>query len=200
MKTRIFSIAAILTIVLGVGNLTYAADKKGEAGTVVTDVRRIYNIEVHGNVELYVSNATTDQVKVYNRYYAEHALVQSEGGVLRITSYNAEKLVVWVTASDLRSITAYDNSEVKSFGKLSSIDLDVKLHNNALANLSLDAYSAKIKLSDHAKANIDGSAEKCEVRYDRSSTVNNINFTATQFSKAVNEEEKGKIDDQLVTL
>src|ERR1700712_3950714 len=104
MKTKIFSFVTIAAIVLGIGNNTFAATKdsaaknNNEVSTVLTNVSKINKIEVRGNVELFVSDGANDQVKVYNRYYSESALVQSQKGVLRITSYSAQKLVVWVTA------------------------------------------------------------------------------------------------------
>ena len=105
MKTKFFSIITILVVVLGFSKSTYASSLK-DAYTVLNDISAINKIEVHGNVELYISDATTDQVKVYNKYYSESALVQSKNGVLRITSYKNERLVVWVSANDLRSISA----------------------------------------------------------------------------------------------
>jgi len=190
MKTKFLSIAAIITLALGIQNTTFAATNRDEISTVLTDIHQINKIEIHGNVELFVSSASTDQVKVYNKYYAEHALVQNRNGVLRISSYSNEKLVVWVSAADLRGITAYDNAEVKSFGQLSAIDLEVKLYNTASANLDLDAYSAKFMLNDRAKANLNGTANIAEIRYDRSATVNNGNLVAGAFTKAVNENSK----------
>jgi hypothetical protein len=125
MKTSIFTILAIVALAVGSTNSSFASVKNDnkEVSTVLTNISQISKIEVHGNVELYVSDGNTDQVKVYNQYYAESALVQSQNGVLRISSYKAEKLVVWVTANDLRAISAYDNAAVKSFGSLSKIDL-----------------------------------------------------------------------------
>ncbi|KAF1856317.1 hypothetical protein Lal_00049317 [Lupinus albus] len=107
----------------------------------------------------------TDKVKVYNKYYAESALVQSRNGVLRISSYAGEKLVVWVTVNDLRFIEAYDNASVTSFGKLSKIELDVNLHNGATADLKLDAYKANITVNDAAKAQLAGNVNDCNLRY-----------------------------------
>src|SRR5262249_38719719 len=119
MKTKILSIVAIAAIALGIGNTAFAAQKdsaaknNAEISTVLANVTKINKIEVRGNVELYVSDGEADQVKVYNKYYAESALVQSQNGVLRISSYSDQKLVVWIKATDLRAITAYDNAEVK---------------------------------------------------------------------------------------
>ena len=116
---------------MAAGNGSVAKKSKTEVSTVLNNISKISKIEVRGNVELYISDSETDQVKVYNKYYEQSALVQSQNGVLRITSYADQKLVVWIKAADLRAITAYDNAEVRSFGKLSAIELEVNLHNNA---------------------------------------------------------------------
>src|ERR1700743_785784 len=103
MKTNILTLATVAAIVLGIGTTTLAADKKDsanthEVSTVLTNVSKINKIEVRGNVVVYVSDNDADQVKVYNKYYQETALVQSQNGTLRISSYTDQKLVVWVKA------------------------------------------------------------------------------------------------------
>ncbi|MBS1525899.1 MAG: DUF2807 domain-containing protein [Bacteroidetes bacterium] len=190
MKTTILTLATIATLVLSAGTKSFAAGKSAakndEVSTVLTDVNRISKIEVHGNVELFVSNDESDQVKVYNRYYSESALVQSRNGVLRISSYAPQKLVVWVKASDLRAITAYDNAEVKSVGKFSQIDLDVTLRDNASANLNLDAFSAKVTVADHAKADLSGTTQEFTLNRDVTSSVNKYSLVAANESDSAN--------------
>ncbi|HEY5391886.1 MAG TPA: hypothetical protein VIJ57_07220 [Hanamia sp.] len=85
MKTQIITLFTALVLSAGIAKTTYAATAKKENATVLTGVAAISKIEVHGNVEVYISDGATDQVKVYNKYYAESALVQSANGVLRIT-------------------------------------------------------------------------------------------------------------------
>ena len=197
MKTAIITIFSALVLVSGIANSTYAATAKNDNNTytVLTDISAINKIEVHGNVELYVSDASSDQVKVYNKYYSESAVVQSKNGVLRITSYKAEKLVVWVSANDLRSISAYDNAEVRSFGKISKIEFDVDLHDNASAKLNLDAYSANVTVKDNAKADLNGSATELNLNRDLDSNVQSKNFTAVHYR-----ENKTAINNDLADL
>jgi hypothetical protein len=173
MKTSVITIAAIAVLAFGTVNLSNAATKNNnDAAVVLNNVSKINKIEIHGNVQVFVSDGTSDQVKVYNKYYSENALVQSENGVLRISSYTKDKLVVWVTANDLRSISVYDNAEVKSFGKLSVINLDVNLYNSSSATLDLDSYSASINVNDRAKANLSGTLTDCDLQYSAQTTVN----------------------------
>jgi hypothetical protein len=196
MKTQIITLFTALVLASGIAKTTYADTAKNETVTVLTGISAINKIEVHGNVQLYISDGSADQVKVYNKYYAERALVQSRNGVLSISSYKAEKLVVWVTAADLRSVSAYDNAEVRSFGELSKIEFDVDLHNNATAKLSLDAFSTNVTLSDNAKADLSGFANEFSLKNSFGSKVNRNNFTAVHFT-----ENKAAVeDDDLVTL
>jgi hypothetical protein len=184
MKTIILTTAIVLVTVFGINKSTYAAtNKDDQAYTILTGVSNINKIEVHGNVELYVSDGASDQIKVYNKYYKESALVQNQNGTLCISSYKTEKLVVWVTASDLRSLAVYDNAQVKSFGKLSVIDLDVELYNNALAQLNMDAFQANITLNDNAKANIAGYISLGELKYNRISVLNTANLVTENMKK-----------------
>jgi hypothetical protein len=186
MKTQAIAILTVLVIVFGIGNSTQAAvNNNNNAGIVLTDISKINKIEVYGNVQVYISNGPADQVKVYNRYYAESALVQSQKGVLRISSYKAEKLVVWVTVNDLSSITAYDNADVRSFGNLSTIELDVKLYNNASADLKLDTYSAHVTMNNRAKADLSGTVTEYSLIHDRASSVNRTNLVAERSTEVL---------------
>ncbi|HZX59306.1 MAG TPA: DUF2807 domain-containing protein [Mucilaginibacter sp.] len=186
MKKSIATIAIALAAVFGISQSSFAATGSTEEAITLAEVTKINKIEIHGNVELFVSDASTDQVKVYNQYYANNALVQDQNGVLRITSYASQKLVVWVSVSDLRKLSVYDDAEVKSFGKLSAIELDVKLYNNAKAQLDLDSYSATISLSDRAKADLTGTVTTGIIRYDKSSYLNVTNLSADNVVKKVN--------------
>jgi hypothetical protein len=172
MKTNLIAIFTVIVTVLGITNSTYAAVDNNNKGVVLTDISNINKIEVYGNVQVYVTTGAADQVKVYNQYYTESALVQSQKGVLRISSYKTEKLVVWVTAKELTSITAYDNADIKSFGNLSAIELDVKLYNNASADLKLDAYSTRVTMNDRSKANLSGNVTEYSLVHNIASSVN----------------------------
>ena len=201
MKTRIFSLIAIAAVVLGVSNTTLAATKDSAANnsevSTVLKVSKISKIEVRGNVELYVTDGAEDQVKVYNRYYSESALIQNNNGTLRISSFADQKLVVWVKAEQLSSIAAYDNAEVKSFGKISPLEMEVTLHDNAYAKLDVDGYSMNITVSNRAKADLSGSLDQCNLKYDRSAYVNSTNFAAAHMTRTTDGVTK---NDELVIL
>jgi hypothetical protein len=110
-------------------------------------------------------------------------MVQDENGVLRITSYNADKLVVWVTVNNLAELSAFDNAEVESFGNFSSLDIDVKLFNHASAKLDLDAITAKVTLNDHAKAELGGTINDAALKYNSALDINIVSLAAAKLSK-----------------
>jgi hypothetical protein len=186
MKTTILTIAIAVSTLFGISQSTYAATRNTQTiSTLLTDVSNISEIEVHGNVQLYLSDGTTDKVKVYNNYYAENAMVQDQNGVLRISSYSPEKLVVWVTVSQLAKLTAFDNAEVKTFGKFSTIDLDVKLFNHASAKLDVDTFTTTISLNDRTMADLTGNVTEGKVEFTPSSFANTTNLTASHLVKTV---------------
>jgi hypothetical protein len=186
MKKSILTLAIALSSVLGINGAALAANKGHDEVTVLTDINHISKIEVHGNIELYLSDGITDNVKVYNSYYSENALVQNQNGVLKISSYKAEKLVVWITVSNLSDLSVYDNSQVKSFGKLSALELNVNLHNDASAQLNMDAYAVNMKLNDHAKADLEGTISQAQFGYDYSTSLNITNLCSEHLVKKSN--------------
>ncbi len=198
MKTRILTLIALTVLSTGITKTVNAATSNAAVVTTLTDISTITKIEIHGNVEVYVSNGAKDQVQVYNKYYSESALVQSTNGVLRISSYTPEKLIVWVTANDLRSITAYDNSEVRSFGQLSGIELNINLHNMAAAKLDINSFNTTITLADHAKADLSGTAENFELNHNMASTIQNSNLAAKHFRDKLTGTPVAAINEEVI--
>ena len=185
MKKSILTLAIAIVTVLVVSQSAFAGNKEREAVTVLTEISNISKIEVHGNVELYLSDGATDQVKVYNKYYSENALVQNPNGVLKISSYKAEKLVVWVTVSNLFNLSVYDDAQVKSFGRLSALELNVTLYDNASAQLNMDAYAVNVKVNDRAKADIEGTTTEANLICDYSAFLNISNLNSEHLVKKI---------------
>lgn len=186
MKTTILTTAIALSIVFGVSRPAQATTGgKTEVSTVLTEISSISEIEVRGNVQLYLTSSNEDKVKVSDDYYTDGALVQQHDGILRITSYTTEKLVVWVSVNNLSKLSVFDNAVVKSFGKFSAIDLDVNLHNNALARLDMDVFDASFTLTGRAKADLSGFVENSTLKYDRSSYLNVAGFTVVHLTETV---------------
>ena len=177
MKSKIsIWILSIGLLTLSAKN-TYATVNTSSNYTVLNDIKAINKIEVRGNVQLFISDNAPDQVTVYNKYYAETALVQSRNGVLRISSYSTEKLVVWIKSESLQAVSAFDNAEIRSFGQLSKIEFNVDLHNKATANLDLDAFSVNVTLRDESTIALHGRVEEFGMNRNLNTFVVNNDFS-----------------------
>jgi len=187
MKSIFLTFITLLTIVTvsttSASAATNNTNDNTKTGTLVTEAANFSKIEVRGNVAVYITNGEANTVRVYNNYYGESALVQNQNGVLRISSYAKDQLVVYVTAAELRALSVYDNAVVKSYDRFSSIELDVNLYNNATAQLNLEAYQATINVNDRAKADLSGNVTQCNMNINQASTVNSTNFMAEHLTK-----------------
>jgi hypothetical protein len=176
MKTKFTTIIAAVALLVST-NITNA---KADNGAVeLTQAGHISKIEASGNVEVYITNGKQDGVKIYNDYYSDNAMVQNDEGVLRIASYKTDALVVVVTVTDLRAITANDNAIVKSYkGVLSALSLDIQLNDKAIASLDMNAVAANIAVKDDAKADLSGMVENYHLDYSKTSSVNKTELEA----------------------
>lgn len=189
MKTTILTFATMLATVFGISNSALAsAVKHQKVSAVLPGASKINKIEVHGNVQLYVSDGTVDNVKIYGSNHKGGQLMFDNEGVLRISSYQAQKLVVWVTVTNLCSLAAYDNADVRSFGLLSAIELNIRVYDNASAELNLDVYQAYISLNGHAKADLAGNIDETELDDNSASFANTTNLISAHIVKTRNSE------------
>jgi hypothetical protein len=197
MKTRIVTLITLLTIILSV-TIASAATKNNNGNQTAVSVatNNITKIEASGNVEVYIVNGDKDAVKVYDKYYAKNALVQDKEGILRISSYTADKLVVLVTVADLRAITVSDNASVKSYGTLSAIELNVVLNNNASAQLKLNALAANFTVNNRSTANISGSVNDYIVSYSQSSTINKTGLVAANITEVNTTKQAARLAEE----
>jgi len=162
MKTQILkmmalTVTAFVVIIISSSKKTKAAEKKVVV-TELKDVRNIHKISVMGNVELYLTQGTEENLKVYNNYYSRNALVQWENGELRISSFEKEKLTVHITVANLSSLEASGESRVETTNELSAIDLDIQLKDNATAAVQAKAINVSSTLTGQARLDLAGEA------------------------------------------
>ena len=160
MKTSIKNlIASLLTTVVLTSSAFASSDEPKNTITVLNQVKNISKLVVSGNVEVFLIQASTESVKVYDSYYSKNALVQQEQGVLRISSFQKETLKVAVYVNNLSSIQASDNATVKTFGKVSFLNLDVILKDNASADIEANTVSLYTSVKDSASLTLSGATE-----------------------------------------
>ena len=157
MKTSIKTLfATALTVVVLTGSAFASTDIVSNNVTVLNQVKNINKIEVNGNVEVILVQAATESVKVYDSYYSKNALVQEKNGVLRISSFQKEKLTVAVYVRELSSIDVADNASVKTFGKVGFVALTINLKDQATANINANTISLTTSVKDNAVLKLSG--------------------------------------------
>ncbi len=179
MKTKFTTIIA--TVALLISTITIA--KANDGAVTLTSAGPINKIEASGNVEVYITNGKEDGIKVYNDYFGENAMVQNEDGTLRIASYKNDALIVLVTVTDLRAITANDNAIVKSYNGLSALSLNIDLNDKAIASLDVNAVAANITVNDDARADLYGTIENYHLDYSATASVNKNELQAYSSSE-----------------
>ena len=162
MKTTIKNLIAAgitATVLLGTTVAAKAAIAPAKS-TVLSSIKNVNRIAISGNVELILIQDSEESVKVYNDYYANNALVQHENGTLRISSFGTEKLTVVAHVKNLSSITAADQSTIKTYGKFDLLTLNITLKDQAKAAIDVNAVSVTTDISGDAKLNLSGNTEE----------------------------------------
>jgi len=156
---NIITASLAAAVVLGSSIAAKAAD--GENNTaIISSVKKINKIAVSGNVEVILLQDIADQVKVYNDYYANNALIQEKDGLLRISSYNRDKLIVEIHVKNLSAIELEDKSTIKTYGSFYLLGLDIALRDQAKADMKINTTQLTVNVGDEAQLSLAGTAEE----------------------------------------
>lgn len=158
--------------------ITKNANNTTQVVTVLNEVKNISKIVASGNVEVFVMQAPTESVKVYDNYYAKNALVQQKDGVLRISSFEKERLAVTVYVRNISTIEASDNAVVKTYGKVNFLSLDVLLKDKAVADINASTVNLYTSVKDQASLKLSGSTEEHYALMGTSAKMTTGNFVA----------------------
>ncbi len=179
MKTKFTSMLALIVmafIIISTGSKRAHAAETIKV-TELKEVKHISKIAVTGNVEVYITQGYAENLKVYDDYYSKNALVQWEKGVLRISSYNKEKLAVWVTVTDLNAIEASGNTVIRSMNKLSALNLDITLQDGAKANVEAQAVNLNTTVAGSSRLELSGDAENQVINMSGMAQLEESSFT-----------------------
>lgn len=180
MKTSIKTLIAltITTVALTLSTVNVKAAEPNQV-TVLTEVKKVNKITVSGNVELILVQSADESVKVYDSYFSKNALVQQKDGELRVSSFNKEALTVVVYVSNLSSISASDNSTIKTFGKFNTLSLDLNLKDKATAVLNTNTVNLFANLNGQSNLSLTGTTLEYNAIMGSVATVSMSQFTAS---------------------
>ena len=186
MKTSIKNLFVVALGLVTISTSAFANDNKENAKnnvsankvTILNEVKNINKIVATGNVEVFVVQAPTESVKVYDSYYSKNALVQQKDGVLRISSFEKEPLSVTVYVRNISSIEASENATVKTYGKINFLSLDVLLKDKATAEINANTINLFTSVNDQASLKLSGSTEEHFALMGTSAKMTTGNFIA----------------------
>ncbi len=180
MKTSIKNLIATTIACLTLLIVAPAAKADASKMTILKEVKNVKHINVAGNVNLVLVQSTDEQVKVYDNYYQKNAYVQEKNGELRISNFDKEILTVVVYVQNLNSLTASDNAVVKTFGKISTLELNVNLKDNVKAHLNTNTVTLNTNLNGNSDLVLVGNSTEYIASVNSTSKVNLDTFAASQ--------------------
>lgn len=165
MKTSVKTLFALLTGIFFLSST--AAVRAAEPASYITtlsSVKDIKKIVVSGNVNLLLVQDDVERVKVYDKYYSKNALVQQQGGTLRISSHAERPLSIVVYVKELNSIEANNQAKVRTEGCFRLLNLDVKLQDHATADLNAKTVSLFTSVQGAAELKIAGTTDQHSIQ------------------------------------
>lgn len=191
MKTKFSKMLALTVLAFVVIFISSSRKVKAADKTVVItefkDVKHINKIVVMGNVEVFITQGTEENLKVYDNYYSKNALVQWEAGELRISSFENKKLSVSITVNNLSSIEASGDAIVRTMDEISAIDLNIQLKDNATAQIEAKAVNISSSLAGGSKLELSGESENQHLALSGGVQYEATRFTAPNRSMVIAE-------------
>jgi hypothetical protein len=161
MKTSVKTLFALFTgIILLSNTVSVKAAEPTNHITTLSSVKDIRKIVVSGNVNLLLVQGNKESIKVYDKYYSKNALVQQQGGTLRISSYADRPLSIVVYVKELNAIEANNEAKVRTEGCFQLLNLDVRLKDNASANINAKTVNLFTSVKGASALKIAGTADQ----------------------------------------
>jgi len=161
MKTSAKNLFALLIgIILMATTAAINAAEPSSNIIALRSVKDIKKIVVSGNVNLLLVQDSKEGVKVYDKYYSKNASVQQQGGTLHISSFADRPLSIVVYVRELNSIEASNEAKVKTDGCFRLMNLDVRLKDNAKANINAKTVSLFTSVRGASELKIAGTTDQ----------------------------------------
>lgn len=161
MKTSLKKLFALFTgIILLLNTAALKAAEPVNHITTLRSVKDIRKIVVSGNVNLLLVQDNKESIKVYDKHYSKNALVQQQGGTLRISSFSDRPLSIVVYVKELNAIEANNEAKVKTQGCFRLLNLDVRLKDSASADINAKTVSLFTSVKGTSALKIAGSADQ----------------------------------------
>ena len=151
--------AALVMVTLSSATLVANATELNSSYTTINQVKNINKIAVSGNVKLILIQDSKESIEVFDKYYANNALVQQQGSVLRISSFSKEALTVIAHVNNITSVEASNTSSLATSGKFNLLNLEVILKDKASATINANTVNLFTTVNDGTSLSLEGTTE-----------------------------------------
>ncbi|GGI23111.1 GIN domain-containing protein [Pedobacter mendelii] len=152
-------VASLTIVALSSATIVANATEVNSSYTALTQVRNITKIAVSGNVKLILVQDGKESIEVFDKYYANNALVQQQGSELRVSSFSKDALTVIAHVNNISSIEASNTSTVLTSGKFNLLNLNVVLKDRASASINANTINLTTTINDGTSLNLEGTTE-----------------------------------------
>jgi len=152
-------VAALTVVALSSATTILNATEVNSSYTALTKVKNITKIAVSGNVKLILVQDGKESIEVFDKYYANNALVQQQGSELRISSFSKDALTVIAHVNNISSIEASNTSSVLTSGNFNLLNLNIVLKDKATATVNTNTVSLTTIINDGTSLNLLGTTE-----------------------------------------
>ncbi|RYD77252.1 MAG: hypothetical protein EOP55_09705 [Sphingobacteriales bacterium] len=152
-------VAALTVVALSSATTKVNATEVNSSYTALTKVKNITKIAVSGNVKLILVQDGKESIEVFDKYYANNALVQQQGSELRISSFSKDALTVIAHVNNISSIEASNTSSVLTSGNFNLLNLNIVLKDKATATVNTNTVSLTTIINDGTSLNLLGTTE-----------------------------------------
>lgn len=151
--------AALVMVTLSSATVVANATELNGSYTTINQVKNINKIAVSGNVKLILIQDSKESIEVFDKYYANNALVQQQGSELRISSFSKEALTVIAHVNNITSVEASNTSSISTSGKFNLLNLEVILKDKASATINANTVNLYTTVNDGTSLNLEGTTE-----------------------------------------
>jgi len=130
------------------------------SGTSEKAIKNVQHLVVRGKVTVFLLQDEKEEVRFYDKTAAAAVQVKQEGNILTITGTSDRPARVGVYVRNLNLLEASGQSEVRSFGKMAFLGLDLRLRDQAKADINAQMVSLYVNLKDDSSLNLRGSAQE----------------------------------------
>jgi len=161
MKNSIKNLFAAALTIVALSSAATVANATEISGnyTALTHVKNITKIAVSGNVKLILVQDSKEHIEVFDKYYANNALVQQQGTELRISSFTKDALTVIAHVNNISTIEASNTSSVTTSGKFNLLNLNVVLKDSATACINANTVNLSTTINDGTSLSLEGTTE-----------------------------------------